>query len=81
MDMDFRGLVWKRVWKITFFGLKSGQDLENQAAHPHQEFPVSSLTHTFITVEKQHLSPVNAFYSYFLHLVPETYLYRNLIRR
>ena len=37
--MDFRGLVWKRVWKITFFGLKSGQDLENQAAHPHQEFP------------------------------------------
>ena len=22
--MDFRDLVWKRVWKITFFGLKSG---------------------------------------------------------
>ena len=22
-----------------FFGLKHGQDLENQAAHPHQEFP------------------------------------------
>ena len=21
------------------FGLKSGQDLENRAAHPHQEFP------------------------------------------
>ena len=21
------------------FGLKQGQDLENQAAHPHQEFP------------------------------------------
>ena len=37
--MDFRGLVWKRVWKITFSGLKSGQDLENWAAHPHQEFP------------------------------------------
>ena len=37
--MDFRGLVWKRVWKITFFGLKSGRDLKNQAAHPHQEFP------------------------------------------
>ena len=37
--MDCRGLVWKRVWKTTFFGLKSGQDLENQAAHPHQEFP------------------------------------------
>ena len=30
---DFRDLVWKRVWKITFFGLK------NRAAHPHQEFP------------------------------------------
>ena len=37
--MDFRGLVGKRVWKITFFGLKSGQDSENEAAHPHQEFP------------------------------------------
>ena len=31
--MDFKDLVWKRVWKITFFGLKS-----NRAAHPHQEF-------------------------------------------
>ena len=37
--MDFRGLVWKRVWKIAFLGLKYGQDLENRAAHPHQEFP------------------------------------------
>ena len=37
--MDFRGLVWKRVWKITFFSLKSGQDSENEAARPHQEFP------------------------------------------
>ena len=36
--MDFRGMVWKRVWKITFFGQKSGQDLKNRAAHPHQEF-------------------------------------------
>ena len=24
---------------MTFFGLKWGQDLENSAAHPHQEFP------------------------------------------
>ena len=37
--MDFRGLVSKRVWKITFFGLKSGQDLKKRAAHLHQEFP------------------------------------------
>ena len=37
--MDFRGLVGKRVWKITFFGLKQGQDLENWTAHPQQEFP------------------------------------------
>ena len=29
--------VW--VWIITFFGLKSGQDLKNWAARPHQEFP------------------------------------------
>ena len=24
---------------MLFFGLKYGQDLENRAAHPHQEFP------------------------------------------
>ena len=24
---------------MTFFGQKYGQDLEKQAAHPHQEFP------------------------------------------
>ena len=23
---------------MTFFGLKQGQDLDNRAAHPHQEF-------------------------------------------
>ena len=39
MGMDFRGLVWKRVQKITLFGLKLGQDLENWEAQPHQEFP------------------------------------------
>ena len=37
--MDFRGLVWKRVLKMTLFGLKKGQDWENRAAHPHLEFP------------------------------------------
>ena len=37
--MDFRGLVWKRVWIVTFFGLKCGQDFKNPAAYPHQEFP------------------------------------------
>ena len=36
--MDFRGLVWKRVWKITFFGLKSGQDLKNRAHTPTKNF-------------------------------------------
>ena len=25
--------VWKQVWKMTFFGLKYGQDLENRVAH------------------------------------------------
>ena len=25
------------MWKITFFGLISGQDLKNRAAHPDQE--------------------------------------------
>ena len=41
-SMDFRGLVWKRVWKVTFYGLKSGQYLMNRAAHPtknSQEYP------------------------------------------
>ena len=36
--MDFRGQVWKQMWKMTFFGLKYGQDLENRVAHPHQTF-------------------------------------------
>ena len=36
--MDFRGQVWKRVWKMEYFGLKLGQDLGNRAAHPYQEF-------------------------------------------
>ena len=24
--IDFRGQLWKRVWKMTFFGVKKGQD-------------------------------------------------------
>ena len=36
--MDFWGQVWKRVWKMAFFGLKLGLDLEMRAAHPHQKF-------------------------------------------
>ena len=39
MTLLFRGQVWKRMSKMTFFGLKLGQDLENRAAHSHQEFP------------------------------------------
>ena len=31
--------VLKWVWKMTFFWSEKGQDLENRAAHPHQEFP------------------------------------------
>ena len=37
--MDFKDPFKKRVGKMTFFGLKYFQDLENQAAHLHQEFP------------------------------------------
>ena len=40
--MDFRDLVLKRVWKITLFGLKSGQDLKNRAAHPPPRIPSST---------------------------------------
>ena len=35
--MDFKGL--KTGVETYIFGLKSGQDLKNQAALPHQEFP------------------------------------------
>ena len=40
--MGFSGLVWKRKRKSTFFGLKSGQDLENRAVHPYQDIPRST---------------------------------------
>ena len=41
--------VWKRVWKMTFFGLKWGQDLESRVTQPHQEFPgVSPGADTFL---------------------------------
>ena len=33
------GSVEKRLEKIILFDLKYGQDLDNRAAHPHQEFP------------------------------------------
>ena len=36
--MDFKGLVWKRLKKITFFGLKSGQDLKNRGHTPTKDF-------------------------------------------
>ena len=36
--MKFRVQVWKRVWKMEYFGLKLGQDLGNRKAHPYQEF-------------------------------------------
>ena len=41
MGMEFRVLlVWKRVWKMTFFLVWNRvKNLGNRAAHPHQEFP------------------------------------------
>ena len=38
-DIIFKVPGLKTSVKMTFFGLKYGQDLENWAAHPHQEFP------------------------------------------
>ena len=38
-DMEFRGRVWKGVWKMTFLVWKWGQDLENRMVHRHQEEP------------------------------------------
>ena len=38
MGMDFWDQVWKRVWEMTFFGLKLGLYLEMQGAQPQQRF-------------------------------------------
>ena len=38
MGMDFRDQVWKRIWKVAFFGMKKGQDLEDRAALPTKNF-------------------------------------------
>ena len=41
--MDFRGLVWKRVWKMTFYGLKWSVRIWRTRRHTptknSQEFP------------------------------------------
>ena len=34
MGMYFWGQVWKRVWKMEYFGLKLGQDLGNRRHTP-----------------------------------------------
>ena len=36
--MDLRGRLKTGV-ENYIFGLKTGQDIRNRAAHPHQEFP------------------------------------------
>ena len=33
-DIIFYRPGFEKVWKVTFFGLRQGQDLENRAAHP-----------------------------------------------
>ena len=38
MGVDLEVYSENGLWIITFFGLKSGQDLKNRAAHPNQEF-------------------------------------------
>ena len=40
--MDFRGLVWKRVWKITISGLKSGQAFGEPGGTPATGIPRST---------------------------------------
>ena len=45
MGMDFKGQIRKRAWKVTYFGLKYGQGLKNQAAYrtKNSEVPVPRL--------------------------------------
>ena len=40
--MDFRGLVWKRVWKITFFCCEIGSGFEEPGATPPPRIPRSN---------------------------------------
>ena len=63
MGMDFRGQVWKWMWKMTVFGLKWGQDLENGQHTPaknSQEYPpedfINQKCHTIGVKSVQKLS-------------------------
>ena len=60
MGMDFRGQVWKRVWKMAWFGLKLGQDLGNRAAHPYQ---LEGRTVIFLRVYNKEKNFVQIFWS------------------
>ena len=48
MGMDFTGGVWKRMWKMTFFGTKYGQELENMAHCPTKNSQVYPLRTDFV---------------------------------
>ena len=74
MGMDFRGLVWKRVGKKTFFGLKLGQELENRTAHPHQEFP------GVLPEGKRHLAKFSLVVYCSLHVRKDKYLCERFIQ-
>ena len=39
--MDFRGQVWKRVWKMEYFGLKLGTKNSEEYPPPHPPRRVS----------------------------------------
>ena len=56
--MDFRGLIWKRVWKMTFLLVWNRVRIwRTGAAHPHQEFPgvppgtLTGNTSSFLVIE------------------------------
>ena len=40
--MDFRGLIWKRVWKITFFSSEIGSGFEEPGGTPPPTIPKST---------------------------------------
>ena len=73
--MGFRVLlVRKRVWKITFFGLKSGQDLKNRAAPPppppkknSQEYPPPPPGQQVSPTIEFQVLPLSAVRAYSLH--------------
>ena len=68
---------------MTFFGLKKGHDLENRAAHPHQEFPGIPPPGLFSQHDLglQTLEVYESFYLYYIFLIASAYQLQHATRK